>query len=154
MSCLDPTFIHWNPAIWSCQGTLWPEMPDLWHFGSFLASLGAPSDYFGGSKWHQLAAPDVSYLDPTLIHAVPPIWSLQGSLWPYIPHLWHFGAILDRSGGPLWHFPKGLKVPTYRPGCLLTRSNLDPRSTTNLEPPGQLMSSYTPFMAFWGCFRP
>ena len=64
------------------------------------------------------------------------------------PHLWHFEADFGHSGAPLWQFQIRKMVPTHRPGCFLLRSNLDPRSTTNLEPPGGLMAGYTPFMAF------
>ena len=71
-----------------------------------------------------------------------------------MPHLWHFGVILGRSRAPLWQFRMGLKVPTYPPGCVPPSSNINPCSTTNLEPPGQLMAPYASFMAFWGHFGP
>ena len=50
VSYLDPTWIHQDPAIWSCQGRLWPEMPDLWHFGVIFGPPWAPRHYFGGFK--------------------------------------------------------------------------------------------------------
>ena len=57
-------------------------------------------------------------------------------------------------GAPLWQFQIPKMVPTHRPGCFLLRSNLDPRSTTNLETPGGLLAEYTSFIAFWGRFWP
>ena len=53
-----------------------------------------PSGHSGPGKWSQHIPPDVSWLDPTLIHADPPFRSLQASLWPQEAHLWPFGQFL------------------------------------------------------------
>ena len=90
----------------------------------------------------------------TYIQAVPPIWGLQGSLWPHKPHLWQFGVILGCSRALLWHFQMGLKVPLHQSGCIPPRSNQDPGSTTNLGPPGMTISSYTHFGQFGPNWRP
>ena len=39
---LDPTLIHLDPAIWGLQGRLWPNFPNLLHFGAILSPSGAP----------------------------------------------------------------------------------------------------------------
>ena len=50
---------------------------------------------------------DVFHPDPTWIHLDPPIWGLQSTLWPYLSHLWLFGAISGRSRATIWHFRMG-----------------------------------------------
>ena len=42
VTCLDPTLIHLDPAIWGPQGRLWPNFPNLWHYGAILSPSGAP----------------------------------------------------------------------------------------------------------------
>ena len=37
-----PTKIHGDPAIWSHQSHLWPEMTVLWHFGALYGHKNGP----------------------------------------------------------------------------------------------------------------
>ena len=62
--------------------------------------LEPPYGNFRSEKWFLHIGPDVSCWDPTLIHAVQPIWSHQGGLWPDIPHLWHFEAVFGHKNSP------------------------------------------------------
>ena len=111
--------------------------------------MAPPDGHSGPGNRSQHIAPDVPGLDPTLIHADPPVWSRQTCLWPQKGHLWHFGAILGPYGAPQWPFRTREKVPTHRPGCALTWSNLYPHWSTCLELPGLLVATKGPFMAFW-----
>ena len=91
-------------------------------FGLFMASWPflALLDHDGHSealKTFQHIASNVPGLDPTLIHADPPVWSRQASLWPQNDHLWPFWTILGPYGAPLWPFRTRERVPTHRPGC-------------------------------------
>ena len=55
------------------------------HFGPFWGPMAPPNGHSGPGKRFQHIAPDVAGLDPTLIHADPPVWSRQRywfrSLW-------------------------------------------------------------------------
>ena len=104
---LDPTWIHLDPPIWGLQGTLWPDLPHLWLYGPFRVIRENP---YGTSRWVKRLKHihlDVFHLDPTWIHLDSPIWGLQGTLWPDLPHLWLFGAISGHSRESLWHFQMG-----------------------------------------------
>ena len=96
---LDPTWIHLDLPIWGIQGTLWPDVHHLWLFGAISGrSLYGTSGWIKRLKHIHL---DVSHLDPTWIHLDPPIWSLQGGLWPNMPHLWQIGAVFGQNKGKM-----------------------------------------------------
>ena len=86
-------------------------------------------------------------------------WPLGGAaaIWFEKYFLWPFGLFF----GPFvswWPFWMWKKVPTHCTGYDQTRSNLDPRWSTISEPPGLLMATKWPFMAFldhsWALWRP
>ena len=69
-----------------------------------------PEPPFGISGWVKRLKHihlDVFHPDPTWIHLDPPIWGLQGTLWPNLSHLWHFGAILGSSRALVWYSQMG-----------------------------------------------
>ena len=78
---LDPTLIHADPPVWSRQACLWPQNYHLWPFWAVLRPYGAPNGHSRPGKGSQHIAPDVPGLDPTSIHADPPVWSCQACLW-------------------------------------------------------------------------
>ena len=57
-----------------------------------------------------------------------------------------------RKCAPQWPFRTREMVPTHPTRCVLPWSNLDPRWSAILEPPGQLMATRGPFMAIWAVF--
>ena len=65
----------------------------LWLFGLFMALLDH-NGHSGSGKRFQHIASDVPGLDPTLIHADPPVWSRQACLWPVLPIAAFFGQFL------------------------------------------------------------
>ena len=71
----------------------------------------------GPGKGSQHIVPDVPGLDPTLIHANPPVWSRQAYLWPQNDHLWPFWAVLRSYGAPQWSFRTQERVPTHHSQC-------------------------------------
>ena len=61
----------------------------LWLFGLFMALLDH-NGHSGSGKRFQHIVLDVPGLDPTLIHADPPVCSCQARLWPQKDRLWPF----------------------------------------------------------------
>ena len=62
----------------------------------------------------------------------------------------HFGTLWR----PRWPFQTRERVPTHRPGCARTWSNLDPRWSTSLESPGLLMAQQSHLWPFWAILGP
>ena len=85
------TLIHHFRASRSAYSN---KRPIYGHLEPFWGPMALPSGHSGPGKWSQHIPPDVSWLDPTLIHADPPFRSLQASLWPQEAHLWPFGQFL------------------------------------------------------------
>ena len=56
--------------------------------------MAPPDGHSGPGKWSLPTPPDVSSLDPTLIHLDPPFRSLQGCLWLGVPFMALFGQFL------------------------------------------------------------
>ena len=92
-----------SPPCFSCHlpPVAWPPGHlATYHLEPELQKLEPPYGNFRSQKWFLHIGPDVSCWDPTLIHAVQPIWSHQGGLWPDIPHLWHFEAVFGHKNSP------------------------------------------------------
>ena len=77
---LGPTLIHADPPVRSRQTCLWPQKGHLWPFGAIYGPYGAPDGHSVPGKRTQHIDPDVPGLDPTLIHADPPVWSRKTGL--------------------------------------------------------------------------
>ena len=90
------------------------------HIGPFGGPMAPPNGHSGPGKGSQHIAPDVPGLDPTSIHADPPVWSRLACLWPQYDHLWPFRAVWRPYGAPGWPFWMQKMVPTHRPGCART----------------------------------
>ena len=88
---LDPTSIHADPPVWSRQACLWPQKV---HFCQFWGPMAPPYGHSGPGKGSQHIVPDVDGLDPTSIHADPPVWSRQACIWPDVPFMAIFGQFL------------------------------------------------------------
>ena len=72
------TQIHQFGAARSTYGH---KMTIYGHFGPFWGPMAPPNGHSGPGKGSQHIVPDVPGLDPTLIHADPPVWSCQACLW-------------------------------------------------------------------------
>ena len=79
-----------------------PYGPICLLYGILGPFWAVPEPWYGTPGWVKRLKHihlDVSHLDPTWIHLDPPIWSLQGGLWPNMPHLWHIGAVFGHKNG-------------------------------------------------------
>ena len=111
--------------------------------------MAPPLDgHIGPGKWSQNFNPDVSCLDPTLIRADPPFWSLQTCLWPQKAHLWPFWGPMAPPDG---HFGPGKWSQHIPPDV----SCLDP-TLIRTDPPFWSLQAClwlgVPFMALFGQF--
>ena len=70
------------------------KRPIYGHFEPFWGLMAPPDGHSGPGKWSLPTPPDVSSLDPTLIHLDPPFRSLQGCLWLGVPFMALFGQFL------------------------------------------------------------
>ena len=111
------TLIHQFGAARPAYG---PKRSISGNFGPFWGPMAPPNGHSRPGKGSQHIAPDVPGLDPTSIHADPPVWGRQACLWPQNYYLWPFWTVLRPYGAPQWPFWMQKMVPTHRPGCART----------------------------------
>ena len=61
--------------------------------------MAHPYGHFGPGKWFPGIVPDVTRLDPTLIHSDPAVWGSQGDLWHQEGHFGLFGSFRGHKMG-------------------------------------------------------
>ena len=85
------TLIHQFGAARPAYG---PKRSISGNFGPFWGPMAPPNGHSGPGKGSQHIVPDVHGLDPTSIHADPPVWSRQACIWPDVPFMAIFGQFL------------------------------------------------------------
>ena len=81
------------------KGYLWHQEGHFGLFGSFRDPMAPPYGHFGPGKWFPGIVPDVTRLDPTLIHSDPAVWGSQGDLWHQEGHFGLFGSFRGHKMG-------------------------------------------------------
>ena len=145
---LDPTLIHADLPLWSRQACLWLKKG---HFRPFWGYMAPPYGHSGSGKGSQHIGTDVPGLDPTLIHADPPLWSRQACLWPQKGHFRQFwGSMVPpygHSGSGKGSQPIVSDVPWLDPILIYADPTVSSRQAC-------LWSQYDYLWQFWGVFRP
>ena len=137
-------------------GDLWPQNGHFGLFGPYRDPMAPPYGHFGPCKWFPRIVPDVTRLDPTLVHSDPAVWGSQGDLWHQKGHFGLFRPFRDPMAPPMTILDpvNGSHALTHCPGCEPPWSNLDPLCFSSLECPGWLMAIKGKFWANLDSFWP